>query len=763
MNSVSLQTKNLTGKLSFFGVLIGLLVPILGIVIDFYQHDIAFSTGNIALLYKTNKLHYIILTTPLFLGIAGYLIGLIIKKDKNLHQQSIEKEKIKYNKINDFVHTLIEDENAAEYEITEEDDILGESLIQLRDNLQANKKQIEQRKKEDDQRNWVAEGLAKFGEILRNDNDNIEVLSFNIINSLVKYIDANQGSFFIIHDHDEADKHFEMTACYAYDRKKFADRRIEWGEGLIGTCALEKETIYMTDVPETYVRITSGLGKATPRGLLIVPLVINDEVHGVIELASFKKFEKYQIDFIEKVAESIASTISSVKVNVRTSKLLKETQEQAEVLATQEEQMRQNMEELQATQEEAARQSEKFISFTNSVNHTLIRAEYATDGTLLYANTKFLNKLGYSSNSEVEGKHISIFIAEKDRVWFDPIWDGLALGGKHFEGDMKHMTKEGQDLWTMATYTCVRKEDGSVEKILFLAIDTTKQKNQSLDYEGQMEALNRSSIKVDFSPEGILIDTNELFLDSTSYSREEILNTTIFNLVPKKDKKDIEDIWKNTRNGIPFQGLIQLKTKNKEYRWYRCTFTTVNNMYNEVDKIVFIANDITKEKLMEIEFQEQNKQLKEQEEKLRVAGDELSKKLKEAKEEMTLQFREIEMIKIRNERTLEGALDAIITINKNGIIEFFNKAAEDLWGIKRKEAIGNPARMLFSKEIIENDDFVARYVDPEREKIVGKRQEIKITNNSGEELPVLILLSDAKLGDEHSFTAFIQNIEVELF
>ena len=64
------------------------------------------------------------------------------------------------------------------------------------------------------------------------------------------------------------------------------------------------------------------------------------------------------------------------------------------------------------------------------------------------------------SNTEVEGKHISMFINKKDREWFEPLWEELANGGKHFEGYMKHVTKQGQDLWTMATYTCVRKEDG---------------------------------------------------------------------------------------------------------------------------------------------------------------------------------------------------------------------------------------------------------------------------------------------------------------
>ncbi len=82
----------------------------------------------------------------------------------------------------------------------------------------------------------------------------------------------------------------------------------------------------------------------------------------------------------------------------------------------------------------------------------------------------------------MENKHISMFINEKDRPWFSALWGKLAKGGRHFEGYMKHETKLGQDLWTMATYTCVRRDDGEVEKILFLAIDSTEQKKQSLDY-----------------------------------------------------------------------------------------------------------------------------------------------------------------------------------------------------------------------------------------------------------------------------------------
>lgn len=107
----------------------------------------------------------------------------------------------------------------------------------------------------------------------------------------------------------------------------------------------------MTDIPNNYLNVTSGLGEANPRALLIVPLKINDEIYGVIELASFNPFEPFQIEFIENLAEVLPSTIATVKINIQTAKLLRETRIQAEKMLQQEEELRQNLEEMQATQE----------------------------------------------------------------------------------------------------------------------------------------------------------------------------------------------------------------------------------------------------------------------------------------------------------------------------------------------------------------------------------------------------------------------------
>ncbi|MGE0078083.1 MAG: PAS domain S-box protein [Bacteroidales bacterium] len=755
-------SKSFVVKATMLGFFSGLAFILLIFFVGALIHDLPFTSAGIYDLHLISPILYFFDTFPIIIAIASYFIFRHVSVTKTEADTIAQRELHRQRKLYRFVEKLREGDIDAEY-IPEENDALGKAVINLRDNLKRSSTDEVERRKEDEQRNWSAEGLAKFGEILRFNNDNIEELSFHIISNLVNYIAANQGAFYLLEDADITDIHFRMTASYAYERRKYADKIIPWGDGLVGACGLEKDVIFLKRVPDSYLSITSGLGKANPKCLILVPLKVNESVHGIIEIASFKQFEPYQVEFLQKVSESIATTISTVKINLQTAKLLKESREQAEELALKEEQMRQNMEELQATQEEATRQSEKFISFSNSVNHTLIRADFDVDGDLIYANTKFIQKLEYSGNSEVEGKPISMFINKKDRVWFDDIWKSLSHGGKHFEGDMKLVTKTGKDLWTIATYTCVRNAMGGVDKILFLAIDTTEQKKQSLDFEGQINALNRSSIKAEFSPTGDLIDANDKFLISIGYTLNLAKEKSIYELVPSSERKAVERTWDDIIHGIPFEGQLRLLTSHDEEKWYRCTFTSVNDMYDEVAKVVFIANDITREKLMEIETRLQTEKLLKQEEMLKMNEVELNRKLREAKEEVKNQFKEIEKVKIRNEKTLEGFLDAIIMTDHDGIVQFFNNAAEELFAVSRNEVLGQSIRILFPDDIEGKDEFIDAYLDPNKEKITGMRREINITTRDGNEISVLMLLTEAKLGREISYTAFIQNISVDLF
>jgi len=368
------------------GFILSFIAYVILLNVDLELHGMYFSFSNIYKLHIVDPFFWVIDFLPIIITLFSLYFGNKIGKNIALTELTIESEKERTNKIIEFTDNLRSGNTNLDITQVASNDVLGKALIDLRNNLKKSKDDEAIRRKEDAQRNWAAEGLAQFGEILRNDNNDIEVLSYNIISNLVKYLNANQGGVFIINENEEGDKHFDMTACYAYERKKFANKQLEWGEGLVGTCAMEQETIFMTEVPDKYVEITSGLGHANPRSILIVPLKINDEIHGVIELASFSVLEKFEIDFVEKISESIASTISTVKINIQTAKLLKDSQEQAKILAEQDEQMRQNVEELRATQEEVRRQSIEFENFTNSVNHSLIRAEYDVNGYIIYAN-----------------------------------------------------------------------------------------------------------------------------------------------------------------------------------------------------------------------------------------------------------------------------------------------------------------------------------------------------------------------------------------
>ncbi len=760
------ETKRHIYTYTFWVSVLGFFFPFLGWIIDAFAKDETFSFVGIAKLHLKNPVHWVLDSAPIILGFVSYFIikSLILKSEK-VHND-LETEIIKAHKIFDFTEKLRIGDIETNYDIYDDSDEIGKSLVQLRDNLKKNKEEELDRRKEDAQRHWATEGLAKFGEILRKYNDNMEELSYHVITNLVKYLNVIQGGFFIIRDEEEhKEKYFELIASHAYDRKKFCDKHIAWGEGLVGVCALERNTIFMKQVTDSYVNITSGLGQSNPRCILIVPLKSNDEVQGVIEFASFRILEQFEVEFVEKVAESIASTIASYKINAKTARLLMDSRKQAEQLSRQEEFVRHNLEELKQTQQEAAKQSEQFISFTNAVNHTLIRAEYDTKGVLLYANSKFLKKLGYTRNSEVEGKNISMFINKKDREWFNKIWDGLVKGGPHFEGDMKHVTKQGKDLWTMATYVSIRNQEGKPHRILFLGIDTTDQKKASLDFEGQINALDNSSVKAEFTHESKIFDCNEKFLHSLNYENlSEIKGKTVYDLLDKEDIREFTTIWNKIIGGTPYEGQIRYFTKDGIEKWFNATYSVVHDMYGEIAKVILIANEITEQKRIEFTIKQQTEQLKVQEEKLRLNEIELSKKLKQTREEMKLQFKEIETVKMLNEKTLHGLLDAVVTINNRNVVVFFNKAAEQIWGYEKEDVIGKNIILVLPNEYSDKDDgFLGNFFKNGNNEIIGKRTEVFIINKFGDKVSVLVTISEAQYASEYNLTAFIQNIEVELF
>lgn len=232
-----------------------------------------------------------------------------------------------------------------------ENNVVGE-LLKMRD-------QMVNVRQEDQKRMWTTEGISLFSEIVRQHQDNMEVLSDTLTSQIAKYLKANQVYLYFVSD-EEDELVLELFGCYAYDKKRYVEKTIEPGQGLVGQTYLEKSTNYLTKIPANYVTITSGLGEATPNCLVIVPLKFNDIVEGILEIASFKPFEQYEIEFLERIGEIIASAIINIRGAVKMKKMMETMQVQSEEMRAQEEEMRQNMEELQATQEEMSRKAQEY-------------------------------------------------------------------------------------------------------------------------------------------------------------------------------------------------------------------------------------------------------------------------------------------------------------------------------------------------------------------------------------------------------------------
>jgi len=232
----------------------------------------------------------------------------------------------------------------------------------LADSLIAMQAKLKTLGEEEQKRKWANEGLAKFVDILRASNDDIHKLGDKIISSLVQYTGSNQGGLYILNDENESNKYLELISLFAFDTKKYDKQKIKLGEGILGQTFLEEETTYLLEIPEDYIRIKSGLGDANPKAVLIVPLKVDTESYGIVELASFKPYQPHEIAFVKKLGETIASTLASVKSAQRNRHLIEQFQQQTEEMRAQEEEMRQNMEELQATQEEIARKERDYIA-----------------------------------------------------------------------------------------------------------------------------------------------------------------------------------------------------------------------------------------------------------------------------------------------------------------------------------------------------------------------------------------------------------------
>lgn len=511
----------------------------------------------------------------------------------------------------------------AEFELLGPNDLLGQSLLDMRQSLRnANELELKRKESESEQ-NWATSGLALFGDILRRNNDNIEELSYEIIQNLVNYLGANQGGIFVINDSDARHHVIEMTACYAYDRRKFMEKRLELGEGMVGRCFQEKKRIYMTKVPQNYISITSGLGKENPTALLLIPMMVNEVIYGVIEIAGFAEFPEYKIAFVEKVSENIAATISAAKTNIRTAELLAKAQQQAEELAAQEEEMRQNIEELQSIQEEAERKRHEQIDLQEALNKEkeLLDALMLNIPDFVYfkdSNSRFIRisksmvKLfkADSPNDLIGKSDFDFHRSDHAQKAFNEEKEIMETKRPIVDHVVEETFDDGRDQWVSTTKMPLFNERGDVVGVWGISKIVTELKQAEIratekfeeaeelrnqmeshknEYQALASALSNKALVVYYSPDGLVISINQAALQLLGKKSEDVVglhHNEVFGLGELHELQ--KERWSDLQRGIVVNQTITIKINGVDTTLNE-TYSPVINSKGSIEKVICIA------------------------------------------------------------------------------------------------------------------------------------------------------------------------------
>jgi PAS domain S-box-containing protein len=520
----------------------------------------------------------------------------------------------------DFAQRIGEGKYDTAYKPASENDILGMSLINMRDNLIENERL-------DKERNWIVRGVAEISEILRM-HDSLDALGDDVIKFILEKIGAIQGAFYIVNDENtHLPPVIEMRASYAYTRKKYLKAKFKFAEGLVGQAAAEKDIVLRTEIPNEYVTITSGiLGDQRPKCILIVPLITNEEVYGVLEFAGFRKFDPSEVKFVQELSLILARTIFNIKVNERTRKLLGESQQMSNELKEKQEVLRQNAEEMQATQEELKRSNQKLEEQIEEVNRTQKRMQlllenasevitiYEEDESIRYISPSVESILGYGQK-EMIGKSDIDKVLPDDREVFKALFQKLKSNPEEkVTVQYEYRAKDGTFVWIESTGTnCMSNQ--AIHGFILNSRDITERRRaeQEQRMRSKMQALSENSLDLITRLEGESISyINPVIEEYTGQKPSFFLNrkvkeTELDTAVLEGWLKVVEAV--NATNEKASTEMDFPSTMGT--RIMQVNAIPEFDEANKLESVLVVSHDITERKMIELEIQNKNKKITE--------------------------------------------------------------------------------------------------------------------------------------------------------
>jgi len=226
----------------------------------------------------------------------------------------------------------------AQGEVAELKDTINQMIGNLRATTQANAEQ-----------DWLKTNIARISGMLQGQRDLGQVTQL-IMSEVTPVVSAQHGAFFLIeHDEDSGDPLLRLSASYGYRPDGNGDGPLSFalGEGLVGQAALEARAITLADVPDSYIRIRSALGEAPPAQIAVLPIMFEEQVLGVVELASLRPFSEVNRAFLDQLTDTLGIVINTIQANMRTEELLAQSQALTQELQAQSEELRQTNDEMQ--------------------------------------------------------------------------------------------------------------------------------------------------------------------------------------------------------------------------------------------------------------------------------------------------------------------------------------------------------------------------------------------------------------------------------
>ncbi len=367
--------------------------------------------------------------------------------------------------------------------------------------------------------NWFKTGQMELGETMAGLTD-LTKFSTSIISCLAKYVKADIGAVYIVDKND--DDRLNLMGSYAFSARKHTVNQINFGEGLVGQAALEKQRILLTRVPVDYLAVQSGLGEAQPRCIVVMPLVHNEKIFGIIELGALETFSEKTLEFLDLVSNSIAVAIQTILAHQKVGDLLNETQIQAMELGVQQEELRQSNETLE----------KQAVSLKESETKLQAQQEELrlTNDSLLAQSAELEEQTAQLEiqKSEIQNKNIDL---ENTRIALEKKAKDLEMAGKYkseFLANMSHELRTPlNSILLLSKHLSDNKDGNLTKKQMECAVTVHTSGNELLNLINEVLDLSK-------------VEAGQMALEIEDTSIKDITRSIERNFMPVAEEKGID-------------------------------------------------------------------------------------------------------------------------------------------------------------------------------------------------------------------------------